>query len=124
LKQINLYYDNECPFCKEYSKYIELRKKYDVHIINARVSIERIKFFKEKGFDINDGMIVETNDKIYHGADAAEFLDKCIHKSTFIDYLIGFFIKIPGFKGILYPFVKIIRLLLLKIYGKNTNIKY
>ena len=45
LKKINLYYDDECPFCKEYSKFVELRKIFDINIINAREAIVKINRF-------------------------------------------------------------------------------
>ena len=124
MKQINLYYDEECPFCKKYSKYIELRKKYEIKIVNARESINKINNFRENGFDINDGMIVELDDKIYQGADAAKLLDDCILKDNFIDKFISFFVKVPIFKQIIYPIVLIFRRIILKISRKNPDIKY
>jgi len=62
MKKIKLYYDDDCPFCKEYSKYIQLRQKYDVELLNARDCIDEIVLFKEKGMDINEGFIVEFVD--------------------------------------------------------------
>ncbi|MFV7790544.1 DCC1-like thiol-disulfide oxidoreductase family protein [Aliarcobacter lanthieri] len=124
MKQISLYYDDECPFCKEYSKYIELRKKYDVQVLNARDSIETIKTFREKGFDINYGMIVELDGDIYQGASAAKLLDKCISKDKFIDKVISFFVKLPGFKQVIYPLVLVVRRIVLKVSGKNVDINY
>jgi len=124
LKKINLYYDDECPFCKKYSKYIELRKKFDIKIINARDSINEIKNFRTKGFDINDGMIIELDDNIYQGADAAKVLDGCTLKDNFLDNFFSFFIRVPGFKGIIYPSILFIRMIILKISGKNPDIAY
>jgi predicted DCC family thiol-disulfide oxidoreductase YuxK len=124
LKQISLYYDEECPFCKEYSKYIELRKKYDVQVLNARDSIEKIKIFREKGFDINDGMIVELDEDIFQGADAAKLLDECISKDKIIDKMISFFVKVPGFKQVIYPVVLVVRRIVLKVSGRDPDIKY
>lgn len=124
MKQIKLYYDKECPFCKKYSDYIELRKRYDIKIINARDAIKEIKTFKEKGFDINKGMIIQLDSKIYQGANAAKVLDNCIYKNSLIDKTISFFIKVPGFKNIIYPLVLIFRKIILRVFGKNPNIKY
>ncbi len=124
MKQISLYYDDECPFCKEYSKYIELRKKHDVQVLNARESIEKIKTFREKGFDINDGMIVELDGDIYQGADAAKLLDECISKDKFLDKFISFFVNLPVFKQVIYPVVLFFRRVILKIFGKEPDIKY
>ncbi len=124
MKTIKLYYDEECPFCKEYSKYIQLRKKYDIEIINAREAIEKMKYFIDKGFNINDGMIVEIGLNIYLGADAARILDDYISKDTFIDKFISLFVKIPGFKNIIYPLVKLIRTIVLKLLRKDPSIEF
>jgi len=124
LKKINLYYDDECPFCKEYSKYVELRKKFDIKIINARQSIEKIKEFKSKGIDINNGMIVEYEGEIFQGSDGIRIIDKYIDKKRTSDRLISAIIKLPGFKLLIYPLVKFIRKVVLKLLGKNPKINF
>lgn len=124
MKQIKLYYDDDCPFCKEYSKYIELRKKFDISLINARDDLEKMALFKDKGFDINSGMIVELDEKIYQGADAAIILDDCIKKDKLIDKILSFFVKLPGFKQVIYPVVLVFRKAILKIFGKSLEIKF
>ena len=43
LKKIKLYYDKDCPFCNEYSKYVEC-EKHDIEIINAREELEKLIF--------------------------------------------------------------------------------
>ena len=124
MKKINLFYDGECPFCKEYSKYVQLRKKFDVRIINARDSLNEIKKFKELGFDINDGMILEFNDEIYQGADAIKYVDNQLINKKFSDKFYSLFIKSTSFKKFIYPLIKLVRILTLKILRKNTKIDY
>ena len=124
LKKIKLYYDKECPFCNEYSKYVELRKIYDIEIINAREALDKLKDYKDKGFDINNGMIIEFEDNIFQGSDAIKIIDKYIVKRGIIDRFLSVFIHLPGFKSIIYPIVKIIRLIVLKLLGRNTKINF
>lgn len=124
LKKINLYYDEDCPFCKEYSKYVELRKKYDIKIFNARESIDKIKVFRNKGFDINDGMIIEYESKIFQGSDAVKIIDKYIDKKSVFDQFISVIINLPGFKLVVYPIVKFLRIMILKLLGRNPKINY
>lgn len=124
LKKINLYYDEECPFCKEYSKYIELRKKYDIKIFNARESTDKIKVFRNKGFDINDGMIIEYESEIFQGSDAVKIIDKYIDKKSVFDQFISVIINLPGFKLVVYPIVKFLRIMILKLLGRNPKINY
>jgi predicted DCC family thiol-disulfide oxidoreductase YuxK len=124
LKKINLYYDDECPFCKEYSKYVELRKIYDINIINAREAIVKINTFREKGYDINNGVIVEFEDNIFQGSDAVKIIDKNISKKSFFDKFLSQLIKLPFFKTFLYPLAKFFRIVILKLLGKSPKINY
>ena len=124
LKKIKLYYDEDCPFCNEYSKYVELRQTYDIEIINARGALDKLKDFKNKGFDINKGMIIEYEDNIFQGSDAIKIIDKYIVKKGIIDRLLSVFIHFPGFKSIIYPLVKIIRLIVLRLLGRKTKINF
>lgn len=124
LKKIKLYYDKDCPFCNEYSKYVELRKTYDIEIINAREELEKLNYFKSKGFDFNNGMIIEYEENIFQGSDAIKIIDKYIVKKGIIDRLLSLFIHFPGFKSIIYPILKIIRLVILKLLGRNTKVNF
>ena len=121
MRRVKFYYDGECPFCKEYSKYIELRKKYDIEILNARDNLEKIIEFRAKGYDIDEGMILEVSPgkKLYHGADAAKVLDRMIEKKGVLDKFISMVVELKFFKSIVYPMVKFVRIVLLKLMGKQ-----
>ena len=121
MRRVKFYYDGECPFCKEYSKYIELRKKYDIEILNARDNLEKIIEFRAKGYDIDEGMILEVSpdEKLYHGADAAKVLDRMIEKKGVFDKFISMVVELKFFKSIVYPMVKFVRIVLLKLMGKQ-----
>jgi len=121
MRRVKFYYDGECPFCKEYSKYIELRKKYDIEILNARDNLEKIIEFRAKGYDIDEGMILEVSPgkKLYHGADAAKVLDRMIEKKGVLDKFISMVVELKFFKSIVYPIVKFVRIVLLKLMGKQ-----
>jgi predicted DCC family thiol-disulfide oxidoreductase YuxK len=41
-KTIKLYYDGDCPFCKKYAIFVDMRKKFDIQLINAREAKEDI----------------------------------------------------------------------------------
>jgi predicted DCC family thiol-disulfide oxidoreductase YuxK len=123
--KVELFYDDECPFCKEYSKFVEIRKKHDISIQNARDSLDKIVKFRDQGYDINKGMIVLIDDtKIYQGAQAAKVLDELIESKNIVDKLISLVVKMPGFKSIVYPIVLWIRRIVLKLTRKNPDIKY
>ena len=112
--KIDIYYDKECPFCKKYAQILSLKQNHDISILNARENVHKIKEFKSSGFDINDGIIITFNDEILQGSDAIIFLDKLDKKSSFYDNLF--------FKKVCYPSLKLVRVIILKIFGKDPNI--
>ena len=124
MKKVKLYYDGECPFCKEYSKYIALRKLYDIEVCNARDNLDKIEEFRRKGYDINEGMIVEREDDsmLYLGADAAKLLNSMTSKKGFIDNSMSFIVKLPLFNSVIYPVIKAIRIVILKLLGKDYHL--
>ena len=126
MNKIILYYDDDCPFCKEYSKYIKLRQKYDVELLNARDCIDKILLFKEEGMDINEGFIVEfvNEGMTLQGAAAVKELDKTLNKTGIVDKTISAIVRTSLFQSVLYPVVKVVRIVLLKLIGKDPNIKY
>lgn len=112
--KIELYYDKECPFCNSYANYIKLKEEHELKLINARNT--SLDLLKSRAFDINDGfVIVIDNNEIYQGSEAILYLNKLSHKKIFFkdNFL---------FKKILYPFIKFVRIILLRILGKKTKI--
>jgi len=113
---IKLFYDKECPFCNYYANYVKLKENHDLKILNARTKTKSINELKNKGFDINDGFIIIVDDKdIYQGSDAIIFLNKISEKKIyFFDNLF--------FKNIIYPILKVIRKLTLKLLNKKQHL--
>ena len=113
---IDIYYDKECPFCKQYAKLIRLKESYEVNIYNAREHKETIAGFKKKGVDINEGMIIQINhDTILQGSHAIAFIDRCSVKQNAI-------VQTKFFAKVVYPLLKLLRKLWLKFTFKNRTI--
>ncbi len=125
MKKIKLYYDDDCPFCKEYSKYMQLRQKYEVELLNAREYQDEILAFKEEGMNINEGFIVDfvTDGFVLQGAEAVQELDKSVNKTNILDKGISLIVGTPLFATVIYPIVKVIRIVLLRLIGRDPNIK-
>jgi predicted DCC family thiol-disulfide oxidoreductase YuxK len=68
-------YDGECPVCKNYIAFMNLKKNFGVQLLNARFYPELVQFYRDKNMDINDGFLLKLDDKIYYGSD-------CINKIT------------------------------------------
>jgi len=121
-EEIVIYYDKDCPICKEYIKYIKLKEKFHIQVCNAREYINKMEQFKKDGFDINEGIILEYNGKIYQGDKAIFIMDSLIESKTIFDKFVSFLITIPYLLKLTYPLLKLCRLLLLKTLRLNSKI--
>lgn len=114
--KIEVFYDKECPFCSFYSKYLDIKENHTLILSNARENIKELEKLKIKGFDIDQGFIVKIDDKkIYQGAQAIIFLNTlskrkiCFANNTF-------------FRKIVYPFIKLLRKVVLFILKKSVTL--
>jgi len=124
MSKIILLYDKDCPFCEKYSQYVQLRKLHDIDILNAREQPELIEDLREKGFDIDRGMILLIDEKVYHGKDAVLQIDKLTGKKGFFDKLGRGITSIPGVMTFVYPLMKSVRWLSLKVLGINPKVSF
>ena len=95
-------------------------------MLNVRDCIDKVLLFKEEGMDINEGFIVEFVDEgmTLQGAAAVKELDKTLNKTGIVDKTISAIVRTSLFQSVLYPVVKVVRIVLLKLIGKDPNIKY
>jgi predicted DCC family thiol-disulfide oxidoreductase YuxK len=117
MSDIIIYYDGECPYCKSYQKVIDIKKKYSFELKDARLHPLEISNLKDQGYKIEDGILMIFKDEIFQGAQALRRIDLLIEKKTTISKLYALIIRLPFFANIMYPIVKIIRIVTLKIMG-------
>ncbi|MCH9814814.1 MAG: DCC1-like thiol-disulfide oxidoreductase family protein [Epsilonproteobacteria bacterium] len=115
-----LYYDGECPFCRYYSNFVDLRKEIDITLKNARENLHDLKAFKH--CNIHEGMIiVDAFGACYQGVEALHWIDNHLEdKSTSIT-LHHLFISNRSIASYLYKAIRLLRVLLLKMMGKKVN---
>ena len=120
-EQIILFYDEECPFCKNYTSFLKLKKSFDLKLIDARknkIELENIC----KKLDINDGFIVVYENQCFQGSKALEFLNSAVDKTTIIGKLHFFFAYENIFSKVLYKIFFILRKFILFILKKDSKI--
>jgi predicted DCC family thiol-disulfide oxidoreductase YuxK len=73
MKPLRIVYDGECPFCASYVSLLRLRERYAVRLIDARTEPEPARAY---GLDLNEGMIVDLDGDVFHGARAVAVLSR------------------------------------------------
>ena len=75
-REIWIVYDGLCPFCSRYVMLYRIRQLVQqVHLINARDSNHPlVKELSDMGLDLNEGMAVKWDGKLYYGAECMHLL--------------------------------------------------
>lgn len=84
-------YDGECPFCSRYVKMVRLRESLGaVRLVNARDSDDPlVEELKAAGIDLDEGMVLKLDDRLYHG-------DDCVHMLAMLSTPVGLFNRLNG----------------------------
>lgn len=114
--KIEVFFDEECPFCNLYSKYINIKERHELILLNARENIDILEKIKLEGFNIDEGFIVRVNDKeIYQGVDAIVILNTLSKRKLY-------FTNNILFRKFIYPFIKYVRKVVLYLLGKSIKL--
>lgn len=120
--QIRVIYDGDCPFCANYIGIVRLRENFSVELVDARANPDVAQDFAARGFDLSDGMIVESAGRLYYGAEAIHALSLLSSSSGLMNRLIAFFFRHGWLARALYPSMKLGRRLTLALLGKSAEI--
>ena len=70
-----LLYDGDCPVCSAYVAMSRLRQLYpNLLVISARTERALVARLRQRGYEINEGMVLCLNGKIYFAADALNMI--------------------------------------------------
>ena len=73
--QRQLVYDMQCPLCDAYCKLVRLEPKAgQLGLVNARERSDVMEEITAAGLDIDQGMVLKTDGRIYYGAEAIHAL--------------------------------------------------
>ncbi len=117
---ILLVYDRECPACNAYCQLVRIRDSVgELKIVNARDDSEVMQEITENGLDIDQGMVLKVGDRLYYGADAMQALALMSSRSGLFDRLNYWIFKSKAVSDRLYPVLRFLRNLLLRMLGKT-----
>jgi predicted DCC family thiol-disulfide oxidoreductase YuxK len=124
-KEVWLVYDGECPICKPTANAFKIKQAVgELHIVNAREDHPIMQELKERGLDIDKGMVLKMDGNYYQGAEALNICAMIGTDSDFFNKLNVKLFRSKCLSKIAYPvFMKVRNLALCcKRIGKVDNL--
>jgi len=120
-EEVALIYDGECPVCTAYSCSVDVdeAKASGIRRINARSDDDLVKQAKDAGVDLDDGMVVLHDGKMYHGADALNIMARFAPDRGLGNRLNKLLFSNPTISRLSYPVLRAGRNTLLRILGRK-----
>ena len=117
-------YDGECPFCNHFAELLELKSKVNnITILDARKNPILVKELFNKGFDIDQGAVLLTEDKIFHGHEAInKICNQIISPSSKLLKILTMTFKSSKRTKFIFPFLVIARRFALISKGVSTSL--
>jgi len=117
---ISIIYDDECPVCSYYVYISHIEEKFGkVNLIKVRNNQKILNYLQLTNININEGMVVIFNKKIYFGSDAITIISILGKKNSLINNIIINIFKYRILSQLFYPILKLGRRILLFILGKK-----
>jgi len=118
--EVLLVYDKQCPVCHAYCQLVRIRPESgELKSIDARAQSDVLDEITQQGLDIDQGMVVKINDRLYYGADAIHALALLSNRAGLFNRFNYWVFKSKGISGWFYPILRFWRNLLLKLLGKS-----
>jgi len=111
-----LIYDGDCILCSNTAQAMKIKKSVgQIELINARETNPLVKEALDKGYDLNEGIVVKYNGQYFYGADAVHFLALIGSDSDLFNRINASLFKYKWISRLFYPIFKSIRNLILFI---------
>lgn len=116
-----LVYDGDCPFCSAAAHMVRIKQAVGaLTIIDARASIAPIMAdIAARGFDLNQGIVVRFEDRLYHGKDALHLLALIGSETGWLNRLNVALFRNKTTVTFAYPLMKAVRSVALFMLGKK-----
>lgn len=120
IKHLALIYDGDCPFCRRYVKLLRLKGVAEhIDIVNAREGGVTVADAAQKGFDLNEGMLLVTDGVYHHGADAVQILAGLSSPVGLFNRLNAKIFRSRTASRLLYPVMRLGRNASLRLLGRT-----
>ena len=113
-------YDGQCPFCSRYVRLVRIRESLGrVELVDARNGGPLVDELRAAGADLDEGMVLKMDGRLYHGED-------CVHMLALLSTPSGLFNRANAaiFRSrraskLLYPMLRAGRNAALRLLGRT-----
>jgi predicted DCC family thiol-disulfide oxidoreductase YuxK len=120
-KTATIFYDGQCPFCTNYVKLLHLRQMIaELTLIDARGGSALVKEMQDRGVNLDEGMVLILDGKVFHGADCLnQIVIQGLSKGPFAAVNARLFgsRRVARF---FYPILKMGRRIILRLLGRGS----
>lgn len=114
-----LVYDGACPFCTRFATMVRLRAAVGaVELVNARDGGPVIERLRAKGIDLDQGNVFSYGGRDYVGPEAMQAIATLTGLEGLFGRMVAWMIATPGWARLLYPLLRGVRNLMLKLKGE------
>jgi len=117
---ILLVYDRQCPACDFYCELARIRADVGrLILVDARDGGPVMEEITAAGLDIDQGMVLKVGSRLYYGADAIHALSLLSTRAGVFNRITYWCFRSRTVSRVLYPILKAMRNLLLKMLGRT-----
>lgn len=110
-RKIEILYDDQCPVCRGYCTKVQLKDAaQQITLTDARKPGALMQEVTAQGLNIDEGMVVKIDEKIYYGSEAMRVLVQ-LTKAGILQRLL---FSAKNLSAVVYGFCKAVRNLLLR----------
>lgn len=113
-------YDGECPLCQMGARYYQLRAAVGKLItVDARTEHAHpvMQEIKQAGWDMNDGMVIKYQQKLYQGSDALVLMARLGAEDDIFNRINHRLFASESISKMAYPWMKAMRSVLITLKG-------
>ena len=117
--EVALIYDGDCPFCSRYARYLRLQRAVGaLTLIDARAGGPAVEEALARGFDLNQGMLLNLDGTYYHGDACLNRLALMSSRADWFNRLNYLLFRSPVLSRVGYPLLRAGRNLALRLLGR------
>jgi predicted DCC family thiol-disulfide oxidoreductase YuxK len=113
-------YDGQCPFCSRYVQLVRLKETLgQIELVDARNGGPRVDEVRKAGLDLDEGMVLKLDGRLYHGADCIHTLALLSTRSSWFNRVNAALFRSQRVSRLLYPALRAGRNTVLRMLGRS-----